>query len=78
MCGSGVRYFEFNSEPDRDSEWRGGRVPANGLELVAEDTIANCEAILERGGMPGIPALANGSQWDLVGKIVAMGRQRSL
>ena len=72
---AGVRYFEFNSEPDRDSEWRGGRVPANGLDLVAEDTIANMEAILERGGMPAIPALSSGSQWDLVGRIVAMGRR---
>lgn len=71
----GARYFEFNSEPDRDSEWRGGRVPANAIDLVAEDTIANMEAILERGGMPGIPALSNGSTWDLVGKIVAMGRK---
>lgn len=72
---AGVRYFEFNSEPDRDSEWKGGRVPANGLELVAEDTIVNLEAILERGGMPGIPAASSGSNWDLVGKIIALGRR---
>jgi hypothetical protein len=72
---SGVRYFEFNSEPDQDSEWRGGRVPANGIDLVVENTIANLEVILERGGMPGIPAVSNGSRWDLVGKIVAHGRK---
>ncbi|RIK41088.1 MAG: hypothetical protein DCC55_13065 [Chloroflexi bacterium] len=72
---SGVRYFEFNSEPDQDSEWRGGRVPANGIDLVVENTIANLEIILERGGMPGIPAVSNGSRWDLVGKIVAHGRK---
>jgi hypothetical protein len=71
----GVRYFEFNSEPDRDSEWRGGRVPANGLELAAEDAIANLEALLERGALPAIPALANGSNWDLAGKIIQMGRK---
>jgi hypothetical protein len=71
----GVRYFEFNSEPDRDSEWKGGRVPSNGLELVAEDSIVNMEAILERGGMPAVPALSVGSTWDLVGKIVALGRK---
>lgn len=71
----GVRYFEFNSEPDRDSEWKGGRVPSNGLELVAEDSIINMEAILERGGMPAIPALSVGGTWDLVGKIVALGRK---
>ncbi len=71
----GVRYFEFNSEPDRDSEWKGGRVPSNGLELVAEDSIINMEAILERGGMPALPALSVGSTWDLVGKIVDLGRK---
>ncbi len=72
---AGVRYFEFNAEPDRDSEWKGGRVPANGQELVAEDTIVNMEAILERGGMPGIPAVSSGSTWDLIGAIIARGRK---
>lgn len=72
---SGVRYFEFNSEPDQDAEWRGGRVPANGIDLVTENTIANLETILERGGMPGIPAISNGSRWDLVGKIISHGRK---
>ena len=71
----GVRYFEFNNEPDQDSEWKGGRVPANGLDLVVEHTIANMETILERGGMPAVPALSNGCRWDLVGKIVARGRR---
>lgn len=72
---AGVRYFEFNSEPDRDAEWKGGRMPANALSLVVDNTIANLEIILERGGMPAIPALSNGSRWDLVGKIVAAGRK---
>jgi hypothetical protein len=72
---AGVRYFEFNSEPDQDAEWRGGRVPANGIDLVVENTVANLETLLERGGMPGVPAVANGSRWDLVGKIVAYGRK---
>lgn len=71
----GVRYFEFNNEPDLDAEWKGGRVPVNGLELTVENTIAALEVILERGGMPAIPALANGSRWDLVGRIVAAGRR---
>lgn len=71
----GVRYFEFNSEPDRESEWKGGRLPPNGLDLAAEDAIANMEVILERGGMPGVPAVSPGSTWDLVGKIVAKGRK---
>jgi hypothetical protein len=72
---TGVRYFEFNSEPDQDAEWRGGRMPANAIDLVVENTIANLETILERGGMPGIPAVSNGSRWDLIGKIIAHGRK---
>jgi len=75
MIRAGVRYFEFNNEPDVDAEWKGGRVPVNGLELTVENTIANLEIILERGGMPAIPAVANGSRWDLVGKIVGAGRK---
>ncbi len=71
----GVRYFEFNSEPDLDSEWKGGRVPANGLDLVVDHAIVNMETILERGGMPAVPAVSNGSRWDLVGRIVARGRK---
>lgn len=75
LIRAGVRYFEFNSEPDVDAEWKGGRVPVNGLELTVENTIAALEVILERGGMPAIPAVANGSRWDLVGRIVAAGRR---
>ncbi len=75
MIRAGVRYIEFNNEPDVDAEWKGGRVPVNGLDLTVENTIANLELVLERGGMPAIPALSNGSRWDLVGRIVAAGRR---
>jgi len=75
LIRSGVRYFEFNNEPDVDAEWKGGRVPVNGLDITVDNTIATLEVILERGGMPAIPALANGSRWDLVGRIVAAGRR---
>jgi len=72
---SGVRYFEFNHEPDVDTSWKGGRLPANAIDLVVENCIANLEMILERGGMPAIPALSSGCDWDLVGKIVAAGHK---
>jgi hypothetical protein len=75
LIRAGVCYFEFNNEPDVDAEWKGGRVPVNGLDLTVENTIAALEVILDRGGMPAIPALANGSRWDLVGRIVAAGRR---
>jgi len=71
----GVRYFECNNEPDRDTEWKGGRVPANGLDIAVEDAMADMEAILERGGMPAVPAVSCGSRWDLVGKMVEKGRR---
>ncbi|NOZ29229.1 MAG: carboxypeptidase regulatory-like domain-containing protein [Chloroflexi bacterium] len=70
----GVRYFEFNNEPDLGVEWAGGYIPPNALEIVARNAIIDMERILERGGYPAIPALATGSRWDIVGKIVELGR----
>ena len=70
-----MRYIEFNNEPDNDAEWKGGRLPANGIDIVVEDAIGDMEAILERGGMPAIPAISGGSRWDLVGKIIEKGRR---
>lgn len=62
----GVRYFEFNPEPDQDTEWKGGRVPANAIELAVENIIANLDTILERGGCPlflPFPMAAVGIWW---------------
>lgn len=70
----GVRYFEFNNEPELGVEWVGGVVPPNALDIVAQNAIIDMERILERGGYPAIPALATGSRWDIVGKIVELGR----
>ncbi len=75
LVRAGVRYFEFNSEPDQGAEWKGGLVPANGLEIVAENAMADMETILARGGMPAVPALSSGCRWDIVGKIVEKGRR---
>ncbi len=75
LIRAGVRYFEFNPEPDRDSEWKGGRIPANAIDLVVENTIANLDTLLDRGAVPAIPAVVNDSRWDLVGKIIARGRK---
>ncbi|MEM7134723.1 MAG: carboxypeptidase-like regulatory domain-containing protein [Chloroflexota bacterium] len=71
----GVRYFELNHEPDQDGQWQGGRVPANGLDIVVEDTIGDMEAVLERGGMPAIPAVSSGSRWDIIGRMIEAGRK---
>ncbi len=74
LIRAGVSYFEFNNEPDLGLEWEGGQVPPNALDIVAENAIIDMEAILERGGMPGVPAVSTGTRWDIVGKIVEKGR----
>ena len=73
--GIGVRYFEFNNEPDLGVEWQGNSVPPNAQEIVARNSIADIEAILARGGYPGIPATAVGTKWNLVGEICRLGRR---
>ncbi len=72
---AGVRYFEFNNEPDLGVEWQGNFVPPNAVEIVARDAIVDMEAILAAGGFPAIPALAPGARWDLVGEICRQGRR---
>ncbi len=73
LIRAGVRYFEFNNEPDLGIEWHNGQVPPDALDLVAESAIQDIQTILSRGGMPGIPAVATGTRWDLVGKIIEKG-----
>ena len=75
LVSAGVRYFEFNNEPDMGVEWRGGEVPLDAIGIVARNAIVDIEAILQRGGYPGIPALLPGSRWDLVGEICRLGRR---
>ena len=72
---SGVRYFEFNNEPDLGVEWQNGFVPPAAPQIVARNAIIDMEAILARGGYPGIPALATGARWDIVGEICKLGRR---
>jgi hypothetical protein len=72
---AGVRYFEFNNEPDLGVEWRSGEVPLDGATISARNAIVDIEAILQRGGYPAIPALRPGGRWDLVGEICRMGRR---
>ena len=72
---AGVRYFEFNNEPDLGVEWQDNYVPPDAQQIVARNAIVDIEAILARGGYPGIPALAPGTKWDLVGEICRLGRR---
>ena len=72
---AGVRYFEFNNEPDLGHEWANNALPPNGPEIVARNAIQDMETILAAGGYPGIPAVAVGCRWDLVGEICRQGRR---
>jgi hypothetical protein len=72
---AGVRYLEFNNEPDLGVEWQGGERPADALTVVARTAIVDMEAILQRGGYPAVPALATGTTWDIVGEICHLGRR---
>ncbi len=72
---AGVRYFEFNNEPDLGVEWQNTHLPSDAVEVVARNAIVDIEAILARGGYPGIPAIAVGCKWDLVAEICRLGRR---
>ena len=69
----GVRYFEFNNEPELASEWEGGEIPPDAIDYVARAAIIDMETILGLGGYPAVPATAIGTKWDLIGKIVEHG-----
>ncbi len=73
LTGSGVRYFEFDSEPDRASLWPQEKLPPDAVEVTARAAVENMEAILARGGLPAIPALRPGSDWQLVEEIQRIG-----
>ncbi|NOX60523.1 MAG: carboxypeptidase regulatory-like domain-containing protein [Chloroflexi bacterium] len=70
---AGVRYFEFNNEPELPSEWEGGQAPPDAIDYVAAAAIRDMETILSLGGYPAVPATAIGTKWDLVGKIIEHG-----
>lgn len=69
----GVRYFEFNNEPDVAAEWLGGQAPPDAVDHVARAAIRDMETILAAGGYPAVPATAIGNRWDLLGKIIEHG-----
>ncbi len=69
----GVRYFEFNNEPELHGEWEGGQVPPDAIDYVAKAAIRDMETILQHGGYPAVPATAISTKWDLIGKIIEHG-----
>ena len=73
LIEAGVRYFEFDSEPDRASLWEQEKLPPDAVEATARAAVENMEAILALGGLPAIPALRPGSDWQLVEEIERIG-----
>ncbi|MDE0431486.1 MAG: carboxypeptidase-like regulatory domain-containing protein [Caldilineaceae bacterium] len=73
LIDAGARYFEFDSEPDRASLWPQEKLPPDAMEVTARAAVENMEAILARGGLPAIPALGPGSDWQLVEEIERIG-----
>ena len=73
LVEAGVRYFELDSEPDGAAFWGRERLPEDALAMTAGAAAANMEAILERGGMPAIPALTPQGEWRLAQEIARVG-----
>lgn len=75
FIAAGVKYFEFNNEPELATEWErdGGPPPVDAIDYVARAAIVDMETILGLGGYPAVPATAIGTKWDLIGKIIEHG-----
>ncbi len=78
LVACGVRYFETNDEPDLPGAWKHNAMPGDSNEaakLVALNWLFDARLILEAGGLPGLPAVSVGGELDLMGALVALGRQ---
>jgi hypothetical protein len=54
-----TKWFEVNNEPNLPYEWKDGEWRTGGRpELVAQNWLKDAEAVIERGGYPAFPALA--------------------
>ncbi len=74
LVSLGVRYFEFNNEPDSGFEWRTSMPDEETAQrIVARNAVRDIETILNKGGLPAIPAVSPGKKWDLLGFIIAEG-----
>ena len=74
LVAEGVRYFETNNEPNLPAEWKGGRLPANWLDIVVDDFICDADKIIGLGGLPGFPALGVGAKDNPFELVVQRGR----
>ena len=53
----GVRYFEFNNEPNLPQEWQIS-YPSNAPEMTMDNWLPDAELVISLGGLPAFPALS--------------------
>jgi len=59
LIAIGVKYFETNNEPNLATEWQQGEWQTGGRpEVVMQHWLADAQAVIELGGYPAFPALA--------------------
>ena len=59
LVALGVRYFESSNEPNVAEEWQPGQwVPGGRPELVMQHWLLDAKVIMQLGGLPSFPALA--------------------
>jgi hypothetical protein len=78
LIAAGVLYFETNTEPNLASQWKLRAMTSDTLEtakLVALNWLFDARFIIAAGGLPGLPAISVGGNMDLMGALVALGRQ---
>jgi hypothetical protein len=56
----GVPYFQVFNEPNLECEWEGKKFPENSVKLFTDAFVPRAKAVLEAGGIPGIPGPAPG------------------
>lgn len=64
----GVSYYQIYNEPNLECEWEGDKFPENSVKLFADAFVPRAKAVLDAGGIPGIPGPAPG-YYDTDGKI---------
>lgn len=56
----GVSYFQIYNEPNLECEWEGDKFPENSVKLFTDAFVPRARAVIDAGGIPGIPGPAPG------------------
>jgi hypothetical protein len=70
LIALGVRYFEVNNEPNLEVEWQTGEWQTGGRpDVVMQNWLKDARAVIQLGGLPAFPALAQASHHTESGSI---------